>query len=72
MVRAIILVLALLVLSCGPAVTAVPSYTLRPVADGNDAALCGRDGGLASLVARIAPDGTVISDWEAFCLVPVK
>lgn len=48
-----------------------PAYTLSPVATIEEVIACQKANGKAAMVADLAPDGSLTSEWAPSCLTPV-
>ena len=68
----IMLLTGLLLLVGGASYGAGVLFSLKPVSTNEDVAECYKAGGKAALVADLAEDGSLITEWEPHCLVPSK
>lgn len=68
----IALLIGLLVLVGSVGYAAGVVYSLNPVTSNEDVAACVKAGGKAALVADLAADGSLSTEWEPHCLVPSK
>ena len=57
----------------GSAWAAEKTFTLRPIEDiAVDAPQCFKDGGRGALVGDLNEEGSIVSAWEAVCVLEVK
>ena len=60
-------------MTLGLVLAAEQQYTLRVITDvDTQAAQSAKDGGRVALVAELAEDGSLASEWETYCVLSVK